>query len=258
MRIISSVFGIAYLVLISGCGSASPERAPVPSVEHYAIVFDRPVAVGERFRVDAQAVFVRNTVTRIHGTRTNETRLHDTTRLVGEVEVLKVEEGHATRLQITVHQLTRKNLHRDDNRVVSLLPAGSVLYDSPRVLTLGASEDAAPVEVVQALASIHYRSMFATDQDGFGTDDPRTVGEEWPLRMTSDQAGERDGEPDGDTWEGRVRLLRQETRADVRSLVLRVERERETDRVRACRLGFSRSCSRCSPHVEARPRPPLK
>jgi hypothetical protein len=141
------------------------------------------------------------------------------------VEILDVDaSGEPVRVAFTVSKFTKPN----DGATVELLKPGSV------VLVDGSAED--PVSLKGGTISDEARKAFgviysphrpgsATDNDVFGTKEPKAFGESWPInaKLASEDLKESGIEISPDHLEGRTELVGKDRLGDTDCLSVRTE-----------------------------------
>jgi len=179
--------------LALACGGGGANNDPAQSTgasaggeaQTYTVRLHRPSRVGQRLRVRTEATSSESRVTRMGGTQGDRTMTRRRTTIDCVAEILAVNRaGKATRLALTVASLQSES---DQQTVASL---GS---DSRLELSLGAREDQTTItlggqpvsrEVRAAIKDVHSLSVDElTDDETFGTPQPRAVGASWPARV---------------------------------------------------------------------------
>lgn len=178
---------------MTACGGTTPLEtatvetklagSPAAKGDRHRIVLSRPSHVGDKFRSTSKLDRSERT-TRVEGERT----LEDAERehgvyLADEEEVLAVDEHHVwTKLRMTVKSL-RVTEPKGESE---LLPAGAVLEFTRQQgfvegdITCDEIELARETrDALEEIVSIDEVTL--TNDDGFGTAEPRAVGESWKV-----------------------------------------------------------------------------
>ncbi|MFK7988028.1 MAG: hypothetical protein AB8I08_18555 [Sandaracinaceae bacterium] len=176
---------------LSACGapaaSSSTPAAPTMEVEDgHTIQLTRPAAVGDRFQ--ERGLFTRRRQQRVtvDGQAVEEETTEQVLEMALSTQVMEVNARGAA--MVTVHTVERAVL-RDANGESQVVPVGSVIRVR-RVVRSGSGEEGS-IELVDGTLSEEALDVldmaFSTtvsptgDDDVFGTDTPRQVGDSWPI-----------------------------------------------------------------------------
>lgn len=232
MRTLTSISLIAMFLFACG-GSSTPSVTPgqvgtpvtqTPNVSPdgpFPIALDRRAHVGDQFAVDVHVVSETTMVMTQGGAPVRENSQKQDVHLVGQVEVLEVDQqGLTTRRRVTVERFTANDPSNDEGPV-PLVPAGGVIFFSaqPRVVALGAPNSPAPREVAEAFTTLMQHGIINTiDNAMLGSATPRSVGDQWPAHdiaavFASQGVTVREGE-------GSARIISHETIDGTPALVV--------------------------------------
>ena len=163
--------------------------------EKYEIRFDRPDAVGDKFKIEGEGAMIRRAGVVLDDKRREEDPVGAGIKLEGTLEVLAVTpKGKTTKLSVTVEQCNRVSGPDE----TELLPKGSVIIaeavgnDTKFSLKDGELKPEAS-GLLELLFHLSADDARATDDELFGTKEKQAVGSEWPMnakRAAEDYAAE--------------------------------------------------------------------